>query len=157
MVTVFTCLGTFYDITLRYQILHSKRYNSSDVRDPATEMKIMHTDEIMDDKITIAKLWSVKEHNGAIGTSSRFELSWITLKRVDSHGLLLSDVRNAGSSPKPLSEALLSFSVLLNLSKICCLDVGDDTLAPIHGLRFISMLWIILIHTCLTMNVVSGI
>ncbi|XP_031849553.1 nose resistant to fluoxetine protein 6-like [Nomia melanderi] len=131
VVAVLTCLGTFYDITLRYKILHSKRYNSNDARDTATELKIMHTDRIMDDKITITKLWSVKEHNSAI------------------------DVRNSGSSPKPLSEALLSFSLLLNLSKICSLEVGDDTLAPIHGLRFISMLWIMLIHTCLTVNVVS--
>ncbi|XP_033327929.2 nose resistant to fluoxetine protein 6 isoform X2 [Megalopta genalis] len=127
---VFACLGTFYDVSLRYRVLRSRR-NVRDIANTAAEMKIMHTDQNSDDEITIAKLWSVKEHNGAI------------------------DVRNTRSAPKPLSEALLSFSLLLNLSKLCGLDVGDDTLAPIHGLRLISMLWIILVHTCLTVNVVS--
>lgn len=55
-----------------------------------------------------------------------------------------------------MSEALLSFSLLLNLEKLLSLDVGHDTLAPIHGLRFISMLWIIMVHTCLIANEVSG-
>lgn len=55
-----------------------------------------------------------------------------------------------------MSEGLLSFSLLVNISKLVSLDVGRDTLAPIHGLRFISMLWIIMVHTCLTTNEVSG-
>ncbi|XP_017764757.1 PREDICTED: nose resistant to fluoxetine protein 6-like [Eufriesea mexicana] len=68
---------------------------------------------------------------------------------------LSKDIYNSDSVPRPLSEALLSFSLLLNLSKLFSLDVGADTLAPIHGLRFLSMIWIILVHTCLTVNVVS--
>lgn len=55
-----------------------------------------------------------------------------------------------------MSEALLSFSLLLNISKLGSHAVGSDTLAPIHGLRFISMLWIIMVHTCLLANEVSG-
>lgn len=58
--------------------------------------------------------------------------------------------------PQPLSEALLSFSLLINISKLCSLNVGADTLAPIHGLKFYTMLWIILVHTCLLANEVSG-
>lgn len=67
-----------------------------------------------------------------------------------------SDIYDSDSVPKPLSEALLSFSLLLNLSKLFSLDVGTDTLAPIHGLRFLSIIWVILVHTCLTVNAISG-
>lgn len=66
------------------------------------------------------------------------------------------DIRNPKVVPKPLSEALLSFSLLVNISKLCSLNVGADTLAPIHGLKFYTMLWIILVHTCLLANEVSG-
>ncbi|XP_076653536.1 nose resistant to fluoxetine protein 6-like [Halictus rubicundus] len=130
VVVVFVCLGTFYDVSLRYRVLRSRR-NVRDTGNTMMEMKTMQADQNVDNEITIAKLWSVKEHNGAM------------------------DVKTTKTAPKPLSEALLSFSLLLNLSKLCSLDVGDDTLAPIHGLRFISMLWIVLVHTCLTVNVVS--
>lgn len=71
--------------------------------------------------------------------------------------MYISDVCNPKKVPKPLSEALLSFSLLLNISKLTSLDVGSDTLAPIHGLRFLSMLWIMLVHSCLTTNEFSGI
>ncbi|XP_076285972.1 nose resistant to fluoxetine protein 6-like [Lasioglossum baleicum] len=127
---VFVCLGTFYDVSMRYRVLRSRR-SVRDTENTMTAMKTMQTDRNIDNEITIAKLLSVKEHNGA------------------------SDVRAKKTAPKPLSEALLSFSLLLNLSKLCSLNVGDDTLAPIHGLRFISMMWIILGHTCLTVIVVS--
>jgi len=70
--------------------------------------------------------------------------------------LLFLDIRNSQDTPKPLSEALLSFSLFVNISKLCSLDVGADTLAPIHGLRFYTMLWIILVHTCLLANEISG-
>ncbi|XP_078045042.1 O-acyltransferase like protein-like [Augochlora pura] len=148
---VFACLGTFYDVSLRYRVLRSRR-NTQDIGNAAAEMKIMHTDQNSNDEITMAKLWSVKEHNGAIGI---FALPCSDTFASGYPGFLITDVRNTRSTPRPLSEALLSFSLLLNLSKLCSLDVGDDTLAPIHGLRLISMLWIILVHTCLTVNVVS--
>lgn len=42
------------------------------------------------------------------------------------------------------SELLLSFSIVTNFNAICDRSVGSDTIASIHGLRAISMAWVIL-------------
>ncbi|XP_071451418.1 nose resistant to fluoxetine protein 6 [Hetaerina americana] len=47
------------------------------------------------------------------------------------------------------SETALSFSIRRNLATIADHTVGSDTLPTLHGLRFLSMLWVILGHTCL--------
>ncbi|CAK9812773.1 Nose resistant to fluoxetine protein 6 [Anthophora quadrimaculata] len=47
-------------------------------------------------------------------------------------------------------ELLLSFSVRTNVKIICDDKVGGDTISTIHGLRAISMAWVILGHTCIT-------
>lgn len=47
------------------------------------------------------------------------------------------------------SELLLSFSVITNFNAIFDRTVGSDTLPSIHGLRAISMAWVILGHTCI--------
>ncbi|XP_039288066.1 O-acyltransferase like protein isoform X2 [Nilaparvata lugens] len=57
-----------------------------------------------------------------------------------------------GSASKALervSEVLKAFSVPANVKKICSLEANEDTLTPLHGLRVISILWVIMIHTCL--------
>ncbi|CAH1402499.1 unnamed protein product [Nezara viridula] len=46
-------------------------------------------------------------------------------------------------------EVLLSFSLKKNFKQICEKSVGDDTIPTIHGLRSMSMAWVILGHTCL--------
>ncbi|XP_063984194.1 O-acyltransferase like protein isoform X1 [Diachasmimorpha longicaudata] len=46
-------------------------------------------------------------------------------------------------------ELLLSFSVRENMRTICDPGVGRDTISTIHGLRAISMGWVILGHTCI--------
>lgn len=47
-------------------------------------------------------------------------------------------------------ELLLSFSVRANVKIICDNKVGGDTISTIHGLKAISMAWVILGHTCIT-------
>ncbi|XP_076387230.1 O-acyltransferase like protein isoform X2 [Megachile rotundata] len=47
-------------------------------------------------------------------------------------------------------ELLLSFSVRANVKIICDDKVGGDTISTIHGLKAISMAWVILGHTCIT-------
>lgn len=42
------------------------------------------------------------------------------------------------------SELLLSFSIITNFNVICDRSVGSDTIPSIHGLRAISMAWVIL-------------
>lgn len=49
----------------------------------------------------------------------------------------------------PWQELLLSFSIRANLAVICDRDVGRDTISTVHGLRAISMGWVILGHTCI--------
>ncbi|XP_012280253.1 O-acyltransferase like protein isoform X2 [Orussus abietinus] len=46
-------------------------------------------------------------------------------------------------------ELLLSFSVRANVKSICDNAVGRDTISTVHGLRAISMAWVILGHTCI--------
>ncbi|CRL04481.1 CLUMA_CG017562, isoform A [Clunio marinus] len=46
-------------------------------------------------------------------------------------------------------EILLSFSVTSNFKAICDQAVGNDTIPCIHGIRALSMAWIILGHTCI--------
>ncbi|XP_019869984.2 nose resistant to fluoxetine protein 6 isoform X2 [Aethina tumida] len=46
-------------------------------------------------------------------------------------------------------ETLLSFSLRANIKTICDKTVGSDTIPVIHGLKSISMAWVILGHTCI--------
>lgn len=48
-----------------------------------------------------------------------------------------------------LEELLLSFSIPANMKIICDSSVGRDTISTIHGLRALSMGWVILGHTCI--------
>lgn len=51
--------------------------------------------------------------------------------------------------PAVWEELLLSFSIKANMKTICDPDVGRDTISTIHGLRAMSMGWVILGHTCI--------
>lgn len=53
-------------------------------------------------------------------------------------------------------EILLSFSVIRNMRQICDSSIGADTIPIIHGLRSISMAWVILGHTCIVAFKYSG-
>lgn len=44
---------------------------------------------------------------------------------------------------------MLSFSLSTNFKAICDQAVGSDTIPCIHGIRALSMAWIILGHTCI--------
>ncbi|XP_043476804.1 nose resistant to fluoxetine protein 6-like isoform X1 [Leptopilina heterotoma] len=129
MASILIIIGTAYDLFLRHNAL--KKGKIEKTRSNIDEFKDNRKECFYNEEITISKLWTMNKHNASL------------------------DVYNTESKPKPLSEALLSFSLLLNISKLCSFNVGSDTLAPIHGLRFISMLWIILVHCCLTTNEIS--
>lgn len=51
---------------------------------------------------------------------------------------------------------LLSFSVKRNLSQICDKTIGEDTISTVHGLRSLSMVWIVLGHVCIVSFKYSG-
>lgn len=79
--------------------------------------------------------------------------------------LLLSDQIQTGMAPTVLivniaaglvSQIILAFSVRRNVLTICDQSVGSDTIPTIHGLRSISMGWVILGHTCIVIFKYSG-
>lgn len=61
--------------------------------------------------------------------------------------LAIEPVRSSEQKLSVWSELLLSFSAITNFKAICDKNVGNDTIPSIHGLRAISMLWVILGHT----------
>lgn len=66
--------------------------------------------------------------------------------------LTITDMSSQSEDEDELSvweELLLSFSVVTNLKAICDGSVGSDTISSIHGLRALSMAWVILGHTCI--------
>ncbi|XP_066244989.1 nose resistant to fluoxetine protein 6 isoform X2 [Euwallacea similis] len=64
-------------------------------------------------------------------------------------------ISNSGSTPREtvarliFRELILSFSVRTNMKTICDKTVGSDTIPVLHGLKSISMAWVILGHTCI--------
>lgn len=48
-----------------------------------------------------------------------------------------------------MEDILLSFSLKVNLKNIFDRSVGADTIPVIHGLKTLSMVWVILGHTCI--------
>jgi len=51
---------------------------------------------------------------------------------------------------------LLAFSVRRNLRQICDKSIGEDTISTVHGLRSLSMVWIVLGHVCIVSFKYSG-
>lgn len=64
--------------------------------------------------------------------------------------------RSCIEKDSPLAKVLMCFSLKTNLGKIFSMDIGEDTLAPIHGMKVITLLWVILVHTCLIVFQLSG-
>lgn len=53
-------------------------------------------------------------------------------------------------------ELLLSFSLRRNIATIFDKTVGVDTIPTVHGLKAISMAWVVLGHTCIVAFKYSG-
>jgi hypothetical protein len=55
-----------------------------------------------------------------------------------------------------LPQLLLSFSAIRNSHKILNCDTPEDSLTSVHGLRFFSLAWVILVHTYLQVFAIAG-
>jgi hypothetical protein len=55
-----------------------------------------------------------------------------------------------------LPQLLLSFSAVRNGRKILKCDAPQDSLTSVHGLRFLSLAWVILVHTYLQVFAIAG-
>lgn len=53
-------------------------------------------------------------------------------------------------------NVLLAFSIRRNLKQICDKTIGQDTISTVHGLRSLSMVWIVLGHVCIVSFKYSG-
>lgn len=59
--------------------------------------------------------------------------------------------------PGILAEILLSFSMSSNAKKIVAHgNSSEDSLTSVHGLRFFSLAWVILVHTYLQLFAIGG-
>jgi hypothetical protein len=55
-----------------------------------------------------------------------------------------------------LPQLLLSFSAVQNSRRILNCDTQEDSLTSLHGLRFLSLAWVILVHTYLQVFAIAG-
>lgn len=55
-----------------------------------------------------------------------------------------------------IEKILLSFSLYTNTKIIFDTKLNNDSIPPIHGLRFLGMIWIIMIHTIFYMTDYAG-
>lgn len=57
------------------------------------------------------------------------------------------DLESSGDKPRKYEQLLLCFSIYTNSRTIFSTKVGEDSIGVIHGLRFLSIFWITLIHS----------
>ncbi|XP_068911738.1 nose resistant to fluoxetine protein 6 [Tenebrio molitor] len=129
---VVICLigGTSYDFYLEYNEKRKKLLVLSQ-----THLKL---DMSMPDTKTKSGVYIVNNNNVANGHIDETE-------------------SNRNSRPRTLNaiirlivkEMVLAFSLRANIKTICDQSVSSDTIPVIHGLKSISMAWVILGHTCI--------
>ncbi|XP_063634343.1 O-acyltransferase like protein-like [Cydia splendana] len=76
----------------------------------------------------------------------------ITINTNNSEEHLTSETSSTQEDQLKLSvwsELLLSFSMKANILQIFDQSVGSDTVPVVHGLRSLSMVWVIFGHTCI--------
>ncbi|XP_046399529.1 nose resistant to fluoxetine protein 6-like [Ischnura elegans] len=167
-VALMTIVGTIYELWL---ISASRSKDNSSCKDSNSdhEMSSIHTEEMEPSKISECNGNHIAYAQGPLCVSdhmlsSRMERNItmaseaLSLSGKGAHEgierLSLPRTTDDDMVLKPqqktvMTRLLLCFSAVSNAKSICSLSVGDDTIAPIHGLRFFSLLWVILAHTCL--------
>ncbi|XP_077286857.1 O-acyltransferase like protein-like isoform X2 [Arctopsyche grandis] len=65
------------------------------------------------------------------------------------NGIRLFQMFNCVHRETLFAKLIMCFSLKTNSRKIFSTDIGEDTLSPVHGMKFISILWVILVHTSL--------
>ncbi|XP_025404922.1 nose resistant to fluoxetine protein 6-like [Sipha flava] len=96
--------------------------------------------------------------NGYMFDNYRYAVSSAKLQPLSTHSKIDIESESSKSSEslsKPHNytctavNMLLAFSVLRNLKQICDKTIGEDTISTVHGLRSLSMMWIVLGHVCI--------
>nr|XP_002741292.1 PREDICTED: nose resistant to fluoxetine protein 6-like [Saccoglossus kowalevskii] len=136
-------VGTGYDVYVKYlqrdsgtQLPVFTRSNiQNDVRDHAEVSPLLKPEDDQDvEEDVSALLKPVPEEN------EHYE---------DTHSVIHDEQRAKTLSPRPgtLVQCILAFSVLENGGKILDTTHASGTLAAIHGVRVLSMWWVILGHS----------
>ncbi|XP_076252110.1 nose resistant to fluoxetine protein 6 [Rhynchophorus ferrugineus] len=107
---------------------------------------------------TITARYSVPTLRSTNGKSGIYVVNKNSSNDDNNNGGLPAIEVNASSSASSthgsiirmiVKEMILSFSVKANMKTICDKSVGSDTIPVLHGLKTISMIWVILGHTCI--------
>ncbi|CAH0722126.1 unnamed protein product, partial [Brenthis ino] len=140
IVAVLLVAATAYDMKIARDVRARRRRadNMASMENGSTDMK-MGIDGL--DAITVSKGKSMYNVNNNIAINSN-----------NSEEQLTADTSSTAGEELKLSvwsELLLSFSMKANVLQILDRSVGADTVPVVHGLRTLSMIWIIFGHTCI--------
>ncbi|XP_037917287.1 nose resistant to fluoxetine protein 6-like [Hermetia illucens] len=139
LVFVLLIIGTIYDIILtrRYKKVLNRSHNDS----------LAHSETSSGIGCTTYDLTDVVPHDLKKDLTVDIQLPHsINNNNSDEH--LASECQDP-ARVGIVAEIILSFSAITNFNAICDRSVGSDTIPSIHGLRAISMAWVILGHTCI--------
>ncbi|VVC35960.1 Hypothetical protein CINCED_3A019863 [Cinara cedri] len=96
--------------------------------------------------------------NGFMFDNYKYAVSSAKLQPLSEHSKIDMESETSKSSEtlskdQPMTctvaNVLLAFSVRRNLKQICDKTIGEDTISTVHGLRSLSMVWIVLGHVCI--------
>ncbi|XP_037932591.1 nose resistant to fluoxetine protein 6-like [Teleopsis dalmanni] len=142
-------IGTFYEIYLTQKLKEALRrqdkemMNSSETSSGIGCASSDYSDSIAHDSL---KKESLNELNIVLNLPHKEEEASGSNSTSDEH---LEGHLHESEKLSVYSEILLSFSTVTNFNAICDRNVGSDTIPSIHGLRALSMAWVILGHTCI--------
>ncbi|EFA05306.2 nose resistant to fluoxetine protein 6 [Tribolium castaneum] len=125
-VVVCLIIGTSYDFYLEHEEKRKKLMSISQ-----THLKL---DMSMPDTKTKNGVYTVNNNNEETEAGLKTEAKPRTLRDIVK--LIVK-------------ETVLAFSLRANIRTICDQSVSSDTIPVIHGLKSISMAWVILGHTCI--------
>ncbi|CAG9783363.1 unnamed protein product [Diatraea saccharalis] len=139
-VAVLLVTATAYDMRLARAVQRQRRraHNMSSAdSSPRADLKL-DLDGLDDIKVANGKKMYNVNNNIAINSNTSEER--LTAETASTHEELKLSV---------WSQLLLSFSMKANILQIFDQTVGADTVPVVHGLRSLSMVWVIFGHTCI--------
>ncbi|XP_045507641.1 nose resistant to fluoxetine protein 6-like isoform X2 [Colias croceus] len=134
LVTILLITATIYDVMIAREVRARRRRvnNMAAVENGNTLTGL--------DAITVAKGKSMYNVNNNIAINSNNSEERLTAETASTDEEIKLSV---------WSELLLSFSMKANVLQIFDQSVGSDTVPVVHGLRSLSMVWVIFGHTCI--------
>ncbi|XP_022910626.1 nose resistant to fluoxetine protein 6 [Onthophagus taurus] len=127
-VTIFLILGTIYDYVLVFQEKKDQKSIKTFTPNKLSVIKLQNENG--------GKDFDMEQNNNALEAKTEIVME---PKPHPKDCLTITVIK----------QIILSFSLRRNINTICDRSVGTDTISTIHGLKAISMVWVILGHTCI--------